>query len=238
LLDCGGDRHAGGHSLICKFEYNGEVHEVMTPDNPVWRTMVGEIIEGKSYPFYDNMNPKTVLDLGANIGIFSLMACIVWPDCSVVAYEPEPNNCSIWRHNLEKYEDRATLIQKAVDLVDCEGKLWESRYGSMAYSLIKQEHHDDAYQTVQVASASRLPACELVKLDIEGMELPVIRNMDLSKTKWIYAEFHSESDRIDIDRYLAVGHGFKNEPTDFMLRYARISRAECGEVMYQRRDGR
>jgi FkbM family methyltransferase len=155
--------------VICKFEYKDQVHEIMTPDNPVWRTMLQEIIEGKSYPFYEDMNPKTVLDLGANIGIFSLMACIVWPDCKVIAYEPEPNNCAIWRYNLEKFGDRVTLVHKAVDTDAHDAHLWESRFGSMAYSLIKMDHHDDVSQFVECEAAKDLPACELVKIDIEGM---------------------------------------------------------------------
>lgn len=59
--------------------------------------------------------PITLVDVGANMGLFSRQLIIAIPRIAkVFAYEPEPNNFGCLVHNLEPFRDRVTAIQAAV----------------------------------------------------------------------------------------------------------------------------
>jgi len=53
----------------------------------------------KRYP--KNQKPKIVVDIGANIGLFSMLAIHRWQDCHVYAYEPAPDNFSLLSQNIK-----------------------------------------------------------------------------------------------------------------------------------------
>ena len=72
-----------------------------------------QIIEQFKIYCKEGMN---VLDIGANIGIYTMLAAkIVGPKGKVFAYEPYPNNCSLIRKSLlENQFKNVTLFQNAV----------------------------------------------------------------------------------------------------------------------------
>ena len=50
--------------------------------------------------FNQDNNPKTIVDIGANIGIFTLFANYLWPESTITAYEPAPENFILLQKNI------------------------------------------------------------------------------------------------------------------------------------------
>jgi FkbM family methyltransferase len=59
--------------------------------------------------------PITLIDVGANMGLFSRQLLIAIPAIAkVFCYEPEPQNFGCMSHNLKPFSDRVTMIEAAV----------------------------------------------------------------------------------------------------------------------------
>jgi FkbM family methyltransferase len=126
----------------------------------------------------------TILDLGANIGCFSLLAAALNPGFRVVAYEPEPSNVSAFKTNLElnrALANRITLIAEAV--AGGSGVAVLNVSSNLAGTNIITGHRDGSTREVDVQVAafanivSSIPdRIRLVKMDIEGSEFSVVNS--------------------------------------------------------------
>lgn len=59
-----------------------------------------------------NFVPNVVIDLGANIGVFSRYARTLWPNALIVSVEPDPNNIAIFKQATQ--DERIILIEAAI----------------------------------------------------------------------------------------------------------------------------
>jgi FkbM family methyltransferase len=68
---------------------NGEPTQIYLPDDVFARLTFLEILIADSYRLRDVLRPvRTVLDIGANVGVFCLGARSAFPDATIHAYEP------------------------------------------------------------------------------------------------------------------------------------------------------
>lgn len=135
--------------------------------------------------------PKTILDIGANIGAFAVRAHHEWPDARITCYEPMP-------FNLEKLRQNVDDSWSQVEAVAVRANAGESDIyiGDMFVTggFKKGDRQTGESITVHCVAASSLPSAELVKIDTEGCELEILRNLDLSQTQVLMLEHHSLSD--------------------------------------------
>ncbi len=112
---------------------------------------------------------KRVLDLGANIGAFTVLAALA--DASVVAFEPDRSNFERLRYHLARNGvcDRVTAYQAAV--LDRDGTAWLEGGGATAH-VGRQGVQVPAVGIMSVVDASG--PFHFVKMDIEGSEWPVL----------------------------------------------------------------
>jgi predicted RNA methylase len=71
--------------------------------------------------------PPRILDIGANVGAFTLWASAVWPGGHVTAFEPHPDNAAAWRENCSQLValGQASLIEAAVTDTNGETDLFD-----------------------------------------------------------------------------------------------------------------
>ena len=146
---------------------------------------------------------RLVFDCGANVGYSSAYFLSRYPNCKVVAIEPEPGNFALLKRNLAAYGSRAKPIQAAI---------W-SRPASLAMS--QEPYRDGREWTRQVRqcgsdetaevegvdietllAASNHARLTLLKMDIEGAEAVVFAENFrswLDKTDVITIELHDDS---------------------------------------------
>jgi FkbM family methyltransferase len=125
----------------------------------------------------------TVIDIGANVGLFSAWAASQAPGVRVIAMEPSPRICEYLRDNMKRnalgnvtvYEaacggsaGRATLYSHGYEtnnsLYGCDiwGDDYEARYEVEVLSL------DDVFRN------SGIERCDLLKMNCEGGEYDVL----------------------------------------------------------------
>ncbi len=149
-------------------------------------------------------DPETVLDIGANVGAFSLRAANTWPKAIIHAYEPVAANAENYRHFCQG--DRFNLTQAAVRNVSGISQI---RCGDRftTSSFVREVDVTAETSNVSCLDAADLPACEFIKIDTEGCELEILSRLDLSKAKAIALEYHSDDDKRKIVALLE-GEGF------------------------------
>jgi len=167
------------------------------PPIPEW--LQREVNEYFAVPL--NINPATVLDIGANIGAFALRAHAQWPAARVICCEPMPFNLAQLTQNVEPHW--CQLIPGAVRAYSGKADIY---VGDMFVTggFIKGQRQTDRTISVNCIAADRLPPCELVKVDTEGCEVEILQHLDLSQTQAVMLEHHSLSDAATLKQMLAA----------------------------------
>ncbi len=165
-------------------------------------TLLKEVAE-YNIPLLDA--PKTVLDIGANVGAFSLMAAQKWPEAKIFAYEPEPENIECFNRNCTN--PNILLSQSAVRSFNGRADML------LGDSCVTHSFHDLGRQTkntvsVDCVDAAIIGSAEFIKIDTEGCEIEVLNKIHLGNTKAIAIEYHSKSDKQYIEMFLSVA-GFE-----------------------------
>lgn len=168
----------------------------------------------------DWSSPAVMVDVGANIGWYSLLVSrLSRGACRVFAFEPDPRNFALLESNLALNDTRNV---KAFNLAlgESAATLQLHRYdhdNAGRHSLL--ELHDGASVPVQVVSLDtlwserRLPdgPIRLLKMDIEGYEVIALRGAHsvLSRCEWVLIE-HSpaylEKSGFGIDALIDLMH--------------------------------
>jgi len=139
--------------------------------------------------------PRTVVDIGSNIGLSALYFLTRGPQVRCHLYEPVPRNVERLHENLAAFEDRFELEQVAVADFDGEATFGvedTGRYGGLGVVLPDTERvrcrNINAVLEDVLAAADRI---DVLKIDVEGHEatlVEAIRPDLLARIELIYAE--------------------------------------------------
>lgn len=140
--------------------------------------------------------PRTVLDLGANIGLTSLWLAGRYGCERIVGVEPDPSNVALARRNLEDNGVRGVIVEAATGPVD--GTAWfapepSSVAGAVVLQAAAGAFEIDVLTPQSVLRRVGLASVDLCKLDIEGAEGPLLLTGDsswLDAVRSILAELH------------------------------------------------
>ncbi len=127
----------------------------------------------------------TVLDIGANIGYYTLLeAARVGPAGKVLAVEPVPANMEILRHNvISNGYTNVSFFNYAVGHEEKEGTFYlarESNWGSMM-PVVWGTGDTISVQVISIdvlVAMERLRSLDLIRMDIEGYETVAVRGME------------------------------------------------------------
>lgn len=116
-----------------------------------------------------------VVDIGANRGLAALFFLTRHPDVQVVCFEPDPANVALLRRNVAAFADRVTVVEKAVTPQASESVSFipMGRYGHIAGA---DDQGAVTLPAVGIVDALEAVAgqIDLVKIDTEGTELPLV----------------------------------------------------------------
>ena len=125
-----------------------------------------------------------VLDIGANVGHYTLrMSELVGGNGRVIAFEPVPETFALLAANARLFPHRnVSLLNVAVsdhtDRVGMQIPHFSKGLTNYYQARITSDDESLTILTLPVDSLS-LPTVKLVKVDVEGHELPVLRGMRL-----------------------------------------------------------
>jgi FkbM family methyltransferase len=128
----------------------------------------------------------TVVDLGANIGYYTLLAAsIVGPSGKIYAIEPFPDNFGLLRRNIEVngYESVVETVQGAISNRVGTARLYLGRAANL-HSLVRDESTSEEAQPFVEVPTTTLDAflvgkrpIDFLRMDIEGGECEVFDGM-------------------------------------------------------------
>jgi FkbM family methyltransferase len=138
--------------------------------------------------------PRTILDLGANIGLFGAFAAALWPGSTIVGYEADPANAAVHERTIiaNGLNDRWRVISAAAGSHDGEVEL---AAGRAMGSFVVAPGSDPGVPTIRVPMRDVLPdvcRADLVKVDIEGGEWAILCDPRFTQSppRAIVLEYH------------------------------------------------
>ena len=120
----------------------------------------------------------TMIDAGANIGYYTLLAArVVGPHGHVYTFEPAPSTVELLRKNVEVngYSDRVTIVPKAVTDKSSQIQIFLDEVHSGISSIFSNGHEKDFVEAESVSldeffSKKAWHPIHVIKMDIEGAE--------------------------------------------------------------------
>ncbi len=164
---------AGGHTLFVNSRDTGSAPYLIMHGQ--WDPPQTEVFEKLLKP------GMTFVDVGANIGYFTLLAArAVGSTGRVVAFEPDRGNFSLLQNNVERngYQN-VELVQEAVSDKAGTATFYLKKENLSAHSLVREENTTE----VQVETVSldeffkNKPIPDVIKIDVEGAEPAVLIGM-------------------------------------------------------------
>jgi FkbM family methyltransferase len=153
---------------------------------------LGEVFHERTYapPAELILEPRHIVDLGANVGYFGAFALDKWPCASIEAYEPDPDNAAVHAHtiSLNGLDDRWRLHRAAAF----------NRAGDLPFHASGDAlSHVGEDGALVVPAEDVLPAIagvDLLKMDIEGGEWPILADARFASDppRAVVLEYHPD----------------------------------------------
>lgn len=157
----------------------------------------GIFLEGAYDLSFLNLNPKTIIDGGANVGFSSIFFAHAYPQARVFAVEPEESNFRMLLENTKFYPN---IVPIRAALWHREGKLRIENPKADKWSFTVTESTEnedsgavDALTLDRLLAMSETELIDILKLDIEGAETELFcANYEnwIEKTSVIIIELH------------------------------------------------
>ena len=167
----------------------------------------------------DISDNSVVIDIGAHIGVFSVLAAAQAENVTVYSFEPEPDNFQLLVRNTARnhLESQVHPISLAVSNTSTPKKLVRSTASDTAHSLMPGKSPDDEIKDfvevncttlLDIFRTYEIDKCDILKLDCEGEEYNILLNTPdeiLAKVVKIVSEYHdglSEYSHQDLANFL------------------------------------
>lgn len=183
---------------------------VWIPKNEVFR--VRNIFDEHEYgipPQYIPTGPLTVVDIGANVGLFALYMKKIRMDCDIHCFEPVPQTLELLKRNVGD-DPRIHLYPYALSDSEQTAQLHLHPFNSGENSLKVDRNRPMETIQVPVKDAATvwhqigLSYIDILKIDTEGCEVEILGSLQpyLPYVGIAMIEYHSEKDRRRIDARL------------------------------------
>jgi len=144
----------------------------------------------------------TIVDIGANMGVFTVWAARRNPQAVVVSVEPGVEACGLLRHNIELNRLANVRVVQAACSGQTGPRAFYRRGDTAQSSLYNQDVYGSEFlQAGEVATVTLqelfaqqgIECCDLLKLDCEGAEYEILMNAPaavLQRVERIAMEYH------------------------------------------------
>ncbi len=140
--------------------------------------------------------PRMILDLGANIGMFGALAISRWPGAQVVGYEPDPENAAVCERTiaLNDLGDRWSVVVAAAGVRDGDVHFAAGLGASSHVVDAREEPTAESIVVAQHDVMSAIATADLVKIDIEGGEWEILGDPRFAAAppRALVMEYHPE----------------------------------------------
>jgi FkbM family methyltransferase len=150
----------------------------------------------------------TIIDIGANIGVFAVSVLHAYPHTRVIACEPMIDNIKLLRNNIDlnSYGTRAIVVEQAVSEKHGAIDFYKSQASGGEGTIMPQgtcfeKRTVDAITLADLFERFSIRQCSLVKMDVEGAEYQILYSTPrkiLDKIDRIHLEYHTTAGSRDM----------------------------------------
>lgn len=195
--------------LPVAIRFGAEPRPVRIPDDPMFVADFVNVVLDDEYGLRRLAPPpRTIVDIGSNIGLFSAYARGLFPEATIHAYEPSPETAELNRFNAG--DPRTTLFVEGVAASAGRARMVELG----ASNLARTESADDG--AIQLTPFGEVIArlggpVDLLKIDCEGAEWDFMTDpAQFAQVGAIRMEYHLVDGRtLDDLHAMARAIGFK-----------------------------
>jgi FkbM family methyltransferase len=144
-------------------------------------------------------NPKVILDIGANIGTFSVLASKKYPKATVYAFDPAREVYKLLVQNI-RANSCDNVIPKKMAVGAKKGKTYIYAYSASGLSSISNKRTGGRKEVVKtlglkdIFNNNDIRYCDFLKMDCEGSEYNILFNTPRSlllKIEMLAIEYHN-----------------------------------------------
>jgi len=181
-------------------------YEVGYLDGSSMLQLFREIFVDRLYDVSLLSSTPRIVDCGSNIGMSLLFFKEMYPGARVIGFEPHPLVFRALQDNVSRNALNDVVLHQ-VALGDSKGTIEffvdESKPGALNMSVFQGKGHTAITVPVDLLSSHIDAEVDLLKLDIEGAEEMVLKDLadrgKLQLVKYIACEYHHHRDR-NVDR--------------------------------------
>lgn len=185
-----------------RFKFRGRLVNLDVPHEATLNWVFRDVILDDEYGLQKLRTvPRTVLDVGANVGMFSLWAGLNFPAAIIHSYEPNANLRTFLDKNLSQVG--AKIFAEGVGGVDGLGNFSQS-----GESMVGQCKVGEAGEIVVVSLQTAIErmggAVDLLKLDCEGAEWSILDRPEVfAAVACVRMEYHLTRGGGTVERLVA-----------------------------------
>jgi len=120
---------------------------------------------------------KMIVDVGANIGKYSISMGLINSDSKIIAIEPENDNFAILKRNIELNKlSNINPLKIALGSKKQRKKLYTNKINFGGHSLINKS---ESFEDIEVDRLDNLfDSIDLIKIDTEGYEMEILKGAE------------------------------------------------------------
>jgi len=171
------------------FYANGQSHRIAAGNDLGSGSCYSEVVVQDCYGIFGyakRAHPRLIVDIGANIGVFSKLCSALFPDADIYAYEPNPTALAWLRENAAGTRIRVLPVavgetSRSVNLdTSCDS----------AIGRVK-DHGDLQVECIAASDVAEGHAIDLLKIDCEGSEWSILLDASLlRRSRELCLEYH------------------------------------------------
>lgn len=173
------------------------------PDDPAIISDIINVLMEDEYGLATLPGPvETIVDIGANIGLFSLWARHHFPDARILAFEPNPDVYDYAKRNTERLG--VDLSMEAVGSERGAVRLFSPDESTRTVRALSDKDGKVPMITLDDVVARAGGRIDLLKLDCEGGEWEILKCAEaLRKVKCVVMEYHLTGD-VSVEQLLST----------------------------------
>jgi len=159
------------------------------------------LIEEYAKKNFDIKSSDTVIDIGAHIGLFTLYASQNCKNGNIYSYEPVKENFNVLKENITINNlKNVKIFNLAVSKSNSTIKLFmnNDESGHSMFSKSSENIIVNSTSLMKIFDENNIKKCNFLKLDCEGAEYEIIKNLPL--------EYFQKIDKLVIEYHMADSH--------------------------------